>query len=116
LEYGRVRAPYLQQRCEGVVEVKIGALILNAVCPGIGTLTVGKVGQGVAQLVIGILGLLLTFTVIGAIIGIPLMLVAWIWGLVSVLSPDPAPVQVTVVHQQATPSPTSQGAATDAVN
>lgn len=70
----------------------IVALILNIVIlPGLGTLIGGKKNEGVWQLVLYlggfILGLLFTLTIIGAIIGIPMMfgapLAAWIWGIFS---------------------------------
>ena len=70
----------------------IVALILNVlVLPGLGTIIGGKTDEGVWQivLVVGsvIVGALLTVTIIGAIIGIPLMilgpLAGWIWGLIS---------------------------------
>ncbi len=61
------------------------AVIANLVFPGVGTLIVGKTGSGVAQLLLFVIGSALTFTLIGAIIGIPMWIGAWIWGLVSVL-------------------------------
>jgi TM2 domain-containing membrane protein YozV len=102
----------------GVLSVKTAAIVLNFFLPGVGSLVIGKVGQGVTQLILYWLGVLFTFTLIGAFVGIPLMLAAWIWGMVIAASSDPAPMQVTVIHQQApVPNPTiSQGATTDAVN
>lgn len=61
------------------------ALFANLIFPGVGTLIVGKVGSGVIQLILFIIGLILTFTFIGAILGVPLCIGVWIWGLVSVV-------------------------------
>lgn len=98
--------------------MKTAAIVLNFFLPGVGSLVIGKVGQGITQLILYWLGVLFTFTLIGAFLGIPLMLAAWIWGVMTAASSDPAPVQVTVIHQQpgtAHPAP-SQGAATDVAN
>jgi TM2 domain-containing membrane protein YozV len=102
----------------GVLSVKTAAIVLNFFLPGVGSLVIGKVGQGVTQLILYCLGVLFTFTLIGAFVGIPLMLAAWIWGMVTAASSNPAPVQVTVIHQQAaTPNPpSSPGTATDVAN
>lgn len=91
--------------------MKTAAIILNFFLPGVGSLVIGKVGQGITQLILYWLGVLFTFTLIGAFLGIPLMLAAWIWGMVTAASSDPAPVQVTVVHQQA-PLPNAPAAQT----
>jgi TM2 domain-containing membrane protein YozV len=61
----------------------IAALIINFFFPGIGTLMVGKVIPGIMQLIMTLVGIILNFTIIGAIVGIPLCLAAWIWGLIS---------------------------------
>ena len=70
----------------------IVALIINIVLmPGLGSLIGGKTREGVWQLVLLwggiILGILLTITIIGAIIGIPLIIIgplaAWVWGIVT---------------------------------
>ena len=70
----------------------IASLILNIlVLPGLGSLIGGKVKEGVWQIILvfgGILiGVLLTLSVVGAIIGIPLLFIAplsgWIWGIVT---------------------------------
>jgi TM2 domain-containing membrane protein YozV len=58
-------------------------IIVNIFFPGVGTLIVGKIGQGIAQLLLFIFGAILNFTVIGAVIGIPLCFAMWVWGLVS---------------------------------
>lgn len=83
--------------------MKTIAIIVNIFFPGIGTFFIGKPGQAVAQLVLYLIGIVLCFTVIGAIIGIPLCMGAWIWGLVTAAQAPAQPVQVVVVHQNETP-------------
>ena len=70
----------------------IVALILNIlVLPGLGSIICGKTKEGVWQLVLVLggvfLGILFTVTIIGAVIGIPLMifgpLAGWVWALVT---------------------------------
>lgn len=70
----------------------IVCLILNIIIiPGLGTLIGGRTKEGIWQLALLfgglILGILLSITIIGAIVGIPLMIAgplgAWIWGIVS---------------------------------
>lgn len=98
--------------------MKTVGIILNFFLPGVGTIVIGKAGQGVTQLCLYGLGILCTATLIGAIIGIPLLLAAWIWGMVTVVSSDPQPLQVTVIHQQAAmPNPPSpSGTSSDSAN
>lgn len=84
--------------------MKALAIILNVLIPGVGSFVVGKVGQGLGQIIIWGLGFLLTvFTLgFGAIIGFPMMLAAWIWGLVTVLGSESThTVNVNVVNPQA---------------
>jgi hypothetical protein len=58
----------------------IVALILNIlILPGLGTLIAGKIRTGVWQLVLAIVGFILSFI----LIGIPILIAAWIWGLVT---------------------------------
>jgi len=58
----------------------IGALLLNVlVLPGIGSLIAGRITEGILQLLLAVIGIPLSFIVIG----IPLVLAAWIWGLVT---------------------------------
>lgn len=98
--------------------MKTAGILLNFFLPGVGTIVIGKAGQGVTQLCLYGLGVLFTFTLIGAIIGIPLMLAAWIWGMVTVVSSNPQPMQVTVIHQQAAmpPPSTPSGTSSDGGN
>ena len=79
--------------------MKALAIVTNIFVPGVGTLIVGKVGQGVAQILLYLLGFVLCFTIIGAIVGIPLMIGIWIWGIVVAANSDSKPVQVEVIHR-----------------
>lgn len=45
---------------------------------------VKKFVQGIIQLVLLVLGFFLIFTGVGVVIGAPIIIIAWIWGLVSV--------------------------------
>jgi TM2 domain-containing membrane protein YozV len=74
------------------------AIIANILIPGIGSFMLGKVGQGIGQAVIWGIGLLLTLGTlgIGGIIGLPMMLGAWIWGIVTAAGGN-QPVQVNIV-------------------
>ena len=83
------RAPKKRKISEALAIV---SLILNIlIMPGLGTLIAGKKREGIWQLILlfggFLLGLFLTITIIGALVGIPLMiggpLAAWIWGIVS---------------------------------
>ena len=70
----------------------IASLIINIlILPGLGTIVGGRTREGVTQIILLFgsifVGFIFTLTIIGAIIGIPLMflgpLSAWIWGIVS---------------------------------
>ena len=76
----------------GSQALSIIGLILNlAILPGLGTIVGGRIKEGIWQIVLLlgsiILGLLLTLTAIGAIIGVPIIIlgpaVIWIWALIS---------------------------------
>lgn len=82
--------------------MKIVAIIVNFFIPGIGSLIIGKVGTGIAQLAIYGLGVLFTLTVIGVIIGGPMMLAAWIWGLITAATYEEQLAQV--VHSNEPPA------------
>lgn len=61
----------------------VAALLLNILLwPGLGTLVAGD-KKGWAQGFLFLAGGILTLTVIGAILGIPMMIAAWVWGIVS---------------------------------
>lgn len=74
------------------------AILLNVIVPGVGSFVVGAAGQGIGQILIWAIGLLLTVTTlgIGGVIGIPMMLGAWIWGIVTASGAQAQTVNVTV--------------------
>ena len=74
------------------------AIIFNIFCPGMGTMMVGKTGRGITQLLLFLVAGILNFTIVGMVIGIPIGLGVWIWGLVSVVSAPPVPVHVVVTY------------------
>lgn len=53
------------------------------VWPGLGSLVAGRIGFGLAQGFLTLLGVILIVTIIGMILGIPLVIAMWIWGLVT---------------------------------
>lgn len=79
--------------------MKALSIILNVFFPGMGSLVAGKTGQGISQMVLYVLGIIFSFTVVGAVIGIPLCIGVWIWGLVTVTSNPALPVEIVVVHR-----------------
>ena len=79
--------------------MKALAIVLNVFFPGVGSLVLGKVAQGILQIVLYFIGILLTVTAIGAIIGLPLMLGIWIWGIVVAATHNAQPIQVNVINQ-----------------
>jgi TM2 domain-containing membrane protein YozV len=85
--------------------MKAAAIILNFFVPGVGSLIIGKTGAGIAQLIIYFVGLFFALTLIGIIIGGPMMLGAWIWGLVTAATYVEQPVQVRVVDSQQPDTP-----------
>lgn len=85
--------------------MKAAAIIVNFFFPGIGSLIIGKTGAGVTQLILYVVGVFFTFTIIGAIIGIPMVLAAWIWGLVTAATYEEAPAQPQQVHHYHTGAP-----------
>lgn len=60
--------------------IAIAALLINVmVLPGLGSIIAGKTSTGVKQLVLFVVGIPLTLL----LVGIPMMLGAWIWGIVT---------------------------------
>lgn len=61
----------------------IAALLLNLlIWPGLGTIVAGqRIGWAQGFLVLG--GVILTITIIGMVVGIPMIVGGWIWALVS---------------------------------
>ena len=63
----------------------VGLLVNIIVIPGLGTLIGGgrsRRNSGIVQLVLSLISYLLIFTMVGAIIGFPLILAMWIWSIV----------------------------------
>lgn len=58
------------------------SLLISFFIPGLGSMINGKVGIGVTILLLYALAVVCDFTVIGLIVGIPLGIGVWIWGLV----------------------------------
>lgn len=63
--------------------MKIVALVVNFLLPGIGSMLIGRVLTGIVQLVLYAFGWLLTLTGILAIVGAPLCFIVLIWSLVT---------------------------------
>lgn len=80
--------------------MKVLGVIVNIFFPGIGTMIVGRIGTGIVQLLLYMFGVVLTITAVGAIIGIPIMFIVWVWAIVSAASTPDQPVVVNVVNQQ----------------
>ena len=79
--------------------MKVLGVIVNIFIPGIGTMIVGRIGQGIVQLILYILGLIFSFTIVGAVIGVPLCIGVWIWAIVSAATANPKPMQVEIIHR-----------------
>lgn len=69
------------------VGLKVLGLVLNIVIlPGLGTLIGGgkkRQTEGTIQLILAVIGWVLLVTIIGAVIGGPLLFIAWVWGIVA---------------------------------
>lgn len=74
------------------------ALLANILMPGVGSFIIGRVGSGIGQIVIWGLGLLMTVGTlgIGGVIGIPMMIGAWIWAIVTAAGGPEKTINVTV--------------------
>jgi len=58
----------------------IVCLLLNIlVFPGLGTVVGGRVSEGILQIILLIIGIALSFF----LIGIPLVILVWVWGLIT---------------------------------
>ena len=57
----------------------IVAAILSILWPGAGQFYAGSVGKGIAFLIVALFGWGLTSTLIGAILGVPLLLIVYVW-------------------------------------
>jgi len=69
---------------------KFLAVVVNIGFPGIGSLIVGKIVQGVVQFVLLLIAGILILTGLGAIVGIPLYLIALIWAIITAASWQPS--------------------------
>jgi TM2 domain-containing membrane protein YozV len=88
--------------------MKALAIISNLIIPGGGSFLIGAPGQGVGQILIWGIGFLMTVMTlgIGGIIGIPMMIGAWIWGIVTAAGGPQQNVHVIVTAQDR-PGPTT---------
>ncbi len=85
--HGRVRAvvvrrmvPARWEPARPTVAQAVGSIFLNGlICPGVGSMVGGRTGTGLAQAALFALGLPLALFAVG----VPMMAVAWIWGLVT---------------------------------
>ena len=77
------------------------AVLANILMPGVGSFIIGRVGSGIGQIVIWGFGLLMTIGTlgIGGIIGIPMMVGAWIWAIVTAAGGPEQNINVTVQSQ-----------------
>ncbi|MSR85774.1 hypothetical protein EXS74_00080 [Candidatus Woesearchaeota archaeon] len=58
----------------------IAALLLNVLLmPGLGTIIAGRTSEGLLQIILLVVGIALSFF----LIGIPIVILVWIWGLVT---------------------------------
>ncbi len=79
--------------------MKIIAIILNIIFPGIGTILIKKVSKGVIQIILTVIAIILTATGVLSVIGIPLFFIVLIWSLVSIVSYQEKPQEVIIVKQ-----------------
>lgn len=78
--------------------LKVAGFIFNIFfLPGLGTFFVGRPGQAVAQILLVIFGVAISLTGVGAVVGVPMAIGAWIWALVTVATVPTAP-PVAIVH------------------
>ena len=80
--------------------MKAFAVIANILLPGVGSFFVGKVGSGFGQLIIWSFGLAFTIGTfgLGGIVGIPMMIGAWIWAIVTASGGGQQNITVNVVQ------------------
>jgi TM2 domain-containing membrane protein YozV len=62
--------------------IAVIGLLVNLVAPGLGTIIIGKYDTGSVQLILSLIGLFFSITMIGSIIGIPLIAAMWLWALI----------------------------------
>jgi len=60
------------------------ALLLNIlIVPGIGSVIAGRIRSGIIQILLAVIGFFLWLTVMGNIAGIFMLIVAWVWALIT---------------------------------
>ena len=60
----------------------VATVILSILFPGTGHMYTGAGGIGALILILWLIGVIFNFTLIGAILGIPLTFAMWLWGLI----------------------------------
>ena len=70
--------------------MKTAAIIINIFFPPIGSFIVGKWGQGIGQFILLVIAAIFIATAIGAILGVPIAIVAWIWAIVCAATSQPS--------------------------
>jgi len=65
------------------------AIVLNIFLPPIGSFVAGKWVQGLLQLVLLAIAWFLIAAAVGAIVGIPIAIVAWVWAIVCAARSEP---------------------------
>lgn len=76
--------PQMALRSSAPESTALAGLLVNVLfLPGLGSLIGGKTNAGIFQLLMFLLGLPLCLSVIGLVIGGPMVMGAWIWGLVT---------------------------------
>ena len=83
--------------------MRVLAVIVNIFFPGVGTILVGKIISGVVQFLLYALAVALTATGVGGLLGIPLGVVVWIWGIVSAATAEDKPLVIVVRDSDGTP-------------
>ena len=73
--------------------MKTLAILINIFFPGFGTFFIGRPGAAILQIALSVTGVIFTLTAIGAIIGIPMCIAAWIWALVTVTNSNQVSAQ-----------------------
>ena len=76
--------------------MRILGVIVNLFFPGIGTIIVGKIVSGVVQFLLYAAAVALIATGLGALFGIPIAIVVWIWAIVSAATAEDKPLVVVV--------------------
>ena len=76
--------------------MRVLGVIVNLFFPGIGTIIVGKIVSGVVQFLLYAAAVALIATGVGALIGIPIAIVVWIWAIVSAATAEDKPLVVVV--------------------